>query len=118
MLYDGKCPFCSRYVRLMRLRKAVDLTLVDARQPSDALDKALAEGFCIDEGMVLKLEGSFYHGEAALHMLALLSSRSTAFNRVTGLLFRSPRLARMAYPTLRAGRNLALRLIGQSKLGY
>jgi predicted DCC family thiol-disulfide oxidoreductase YuxK len=32
LVYDGECPFCRNYVRLMSLRKAVgDIELVDAR---------------------------------------------------------------------------------------
>ena len=118
LLYDGECPFCSRYVRLMRLRETVDLKLIDARTPSPALDAALAKGFCIDKGMVLELDGQHYHGDACLNILALLSSRSTAFNRLMALLFTSPKIEKVAYPVLRAGRSAALKLIGQPKLGY
>ncbi len=31
VVYDGECPFCRNYIRLMSLRKAVgDVELVDA----------------------------------------------------------------------------------------
>ncbi|MBL8584496.1 MAG: hypothetical protein JNL61_20015 [Rhizobiaceae bacterium] len=66
--------------------------------------------------MVLKLDGAFYYGDACLNRLALLSTRSGAFNRLTAWSFSNPSLARLAYPVLRGGRNLALWLLGRGRL--
>jgi hypothetical protein len=49
-------------------------------------------------------------------MLALLSTSSGSFNRINALVFSRPRLARVLYPVLRAGRNLLLRILHRSKL--
>lgn len=117
IVYDGGCPFCSAYVRLVRLREAVGpVELVDARQGGPLVDEIVAAGLDLDNGMVLKLEGKFYHGDECLNRLALLSTNSGAFNRLTAQLFRRPAVARIAYPVLRAGRNLALKLMGREKL--
>lgn len=70
----------------------------------------------LDEGMVLLLGGQCYHGADCLHALALLSSRTGWFNRFNHALFRHPRVSRLAYPLLRAGRNLVLRLLGRSPI--
>ena len=33
IIYDGECPFCSRYVKLMRLEETIgDIRLIDARK--------------------------------------------------------------------------------------
>jgi len=117
IVYDGECPFCSAYVRLLRLREAVGpVALVDARKGGAAVNEVVAAGLDLDEGMVLKLDGTFYHGDDCLNRLALLSTGSGAFNRTVALLFSRPGVARFAYPLLRACRNLALRLLGRSKL--
>ena len=119
LLYDGECPFCSRYVRLVRLREAVGhVALIDARMPSPELEEAKARGYVIDDGMLLRLDGNFYYGADCLNRLALLSSRSTTFNRLTYLLLRSPGVARWTYPVLRSGRRAVLTLLGRSKLGF
>ena len=117
IVYDGGCPFCTAYVRLVRLREAIGpVRLVDAREGGPIVDEIVAAGLDLDDGMVLKLDGVLYHGDECLNRLALLSTSSGAFNRFNAWMFRNPLAARLAYPVLRSGRNLALRLLGRRKL--
>ena len=117
IVYDGQCPFCSRYVKLVRLRESLgQVRLVNAREGGPIVEELRRAGVDLDEGMALKLDGRLYHGHDCLHMLALLSTPSSSFNRLNAALFRSPRAARLLYPVLRAGRNTALRLLGRSKI--
>jgi predicted DCC family thiol-disulfide oxidoreductase YuxK len=118
VVYDGQCPFCSRYVQLLRLRASVgQVRLIDARGGGPIVEELRRSGVDLDEGMVLKLDGRIYHGHDCIHVLALLSTPSGLFNRINAAAFRSPRTARLLYPVLRAGRNGVLRLLGRSKLG-
>lgn len=117
LVYDGECPFCSAYVRYVRVRESVGrLHLVDARRPHPVADEARALGLDLDEGMALKLGQRFYHGADCINVLAMLSTGSGPFNRLNAAIFRSPVASRNLYPILRAGRNLALRLLGRGKL--
>ena len=117
IIYDGECPFCTAYVRLSRLRESVGpVTLIDARQGGAVVDAVRRAGYDLDQGMVLKYAGRLYHGADCLNMLALLSSRSSAFNRMTSTMFRNPTLARVSYPVLRSCRNLTLALLGRRRL--
>ena len=118
IVYDGQCPFCSRYVKLVRLRESLgEVRLVNAREGGPLVAELQRAGVDLDEGMALQLDGRLYHGDECIHMLALLSTPSSAFNRLNAALFRSPRAARLLYPLLRAGRNTALRLLGRRKIG-
>lgn len=118
VVYDGECPFCSRYVGLLRLRAAVGaLRLVDARQGGPEVDGLRRAGYDLNQGMAALFGGRVYHGADCLHLLALLSTESGWFNRLNGALFKSARLARLLYPVLRAGRNLTLRLLGRRRIG-
>ena len=118
IVYDGQCPFCSRYVRLVRIRESLGrVELVDARNGGPLVDELRAAGADLDEGMVLKMDGRLYHGEDCVHMLALLSTPSGLFNRANAAIFRSRRASKLLYPMLRAGRNAALRLLGRTKIG-
>ena len=75
LVYDGHCPFCSAYVRYVRVRESVGrLHLVDARQAHPIADETRALGFDLDQGMVLKLADRFYHGADCINVLALLST--------------------------------------------
>lgn len=119
LIYDGECPFCSRYARLTRLRETVGpLRLINARERTPEVERAIAAGYNLDRGMLLSLDSELYYGADCLNRLALLSSRSTVFNRLAHALFRHPRASRFAYPVLRAGRNAALRLLNREPLGY
>jgi predicted DCC family thiol-disulfide oxidoreductase YuxK len=117
IVYDGQCPFCSRYVQLVRLRESLGrVQLVDARKGGPEVDEVRQAGLDLDEGMVLKLDGRLYHGADCIHMVALLSTPSSWFNRVNAAMFRSRTASRLLYPVLRTGRNTVLRILGRSKL--
>jgi len=117
LIYDKQCPFCDRYCRLVRIRAAVGtLRLVNARESSELMAEVTAAGLDIDQGMVLKMGGRLYYGAEAIRVLALLSSRSGLFNRLNYRIFRSKALSSLLYPVLRSCRNLALKLMGRTKI--
>lgn len=117
LMYDGECPFCSAYVKLLKIRENVGpLPLINARDDTPQLREVQAAGLDLDEGMVLKLSGRLYHGDDCIHALALLGDTTGPFNRINGWVFRSKTRADVLYPVLRAGRNLALLLLGRRKM--
>lgn len=117
LVYDGDCPFCSRYIQLLKLRKSVGtVELINARSQNSLAAGLHAAGFDLNEGMVAKYGDRIYHGADCIQLLALLSTNSGAFNRLNGVIFRSTILARILYPILRFGRNATLRLLGRAKI--
>ena len=66
--------------------------------------------------MVVKANDKIYYGSDAIHELALMSSKKGFINRVAWLTFRSPTLARVLYPMLKAVRNLLLKILGRSRI--
>jgi predicted DCC family thiol-disulfide oxidoreductase YuxK len=118
VVYDGECPFCSRYVAMVRLRDAVGkVRLLNARDDDPLVDDLKRSGFDLDQGMVLVIGDRRYHGADCVNMLAMLSTPSGAFNRLNAAVFRSRTASRLLYPVLRAGRNLVIRLLGRAKIG-
>lgn len=117
VVYDGECPFCSRYVKMVRLREAVGkVTIINARNGGPVVEALRAQSYDLDEGMVLMIGERIYHGAACIHILAMLSSSSGLFNRVNAAVFKSETVARILYPVLRFGRNMTLRLLSRSRL--
>ena len=117
LVYDKECPVCNAYCSMARIRAAAgELRLVNARDASDMLDEITLRGLDIDQGMVLKLGEKLYYGADAIHALALISSRSGIFNRISYWAFRSEDRARFLYPLLRLCRNLLLKLLGKTKI--
>ena len=117
VVYDGECPFCTAYVRLLRLKEAVaPVTLVDARQRPEVIAEVKARGLDINKGM-LAIYGSHLHaGGDAMTLLSLLSTRSGLLNGAMAWLFASPKRSAKLYPVLRSGRGLALRLLGRKPI--
>ena len=117
IVYDGECPFCSRYVAMIRLREAVgDVELVDARTEHPAVDLVKSRGHDLNQGMALIDGSTIYYGEDCIHRLALLTTPSGVFNRVNAAIFRSETASRLLYPILRTGRNATLALLGRKPI--
>jgi predicted DCC family thiol-disulfide oxidoreductase YuxK len=117
LYYDGDCPLCRSYVTRMRLRhSAGSVELVNVRIHAAERQRLERQGYRLDDGMVVEVGGQVYHGAAAVHVLALLSSRSGWFNRLNYRVFRSRRTARLLYPPLVAGRRVLLFLLGRKPL--
>lgn len=118
IIYDGECPFCSRYVSLLRLRDALgSVELLNARDGGPLVEEIRRRGLDLDQGMVLAIDGQLFHGAECLHRLALMTTGSGIFNRVNAWIFRSRTASEILYPALRAGRNAALALLGRTKIG-
>ena len=114
IFYDGDCPFCGRYVHLLQLKQTVGaVRLVDLRQADESRRALQAEGFDLDGGMVVDINGERLGGADAANALALLSTPSTLFNRLNRLLLSSRSLSRLVYPLLRSGRWIVLFLMGR-----
>jgi predicted DCC family thiol-disulfide oxidoreductase YuxK len=106
IIYDGDCPFCSRYVELVKLRETVGpVRLVNARVDRIEAERLRSAGFNLDEGMMAKYGERLYHGSDCMNLLALLSTDSGSFNFFNKTVFSS-----------RLGRNLTLRIMGRTKI--
>lgn len=118
LLYDGDCPFCSNYVRMMQLRKAVGpIALLDMRQHPERVAHYRAQGYDPNEGMLLRLDGHIYYwGADCVNRLALISSDNGLFNKLNAAVFRRPCLSAALYPFMRRGRALTLTLLGKRKM--
>lgn len=117
VVYDGECPFCSNYVKMLRIRESLgNVQLLDARQGGAVVARLQQAGIDLDEGMALVDGDRILHGDACLHALASMSTSSDLFNRLNAAIFRNRTATRLLYPVLRSGRNATLRLLGRKKL--
>ncbi|MEM0955851.1 MAG: DCC1-like thiol-disulfide oxidoreductase family protein [Pseudomonadota bacterium] len=117
LVYDRECPACHAYCQLVRIRESVgELRIVDAREPSSVMEQITAQRLDIDQGMVLKMGGQLYYGADAIHVLALIGSRSGIFNRMNYWIFKSNAVSTVLYPVLRSLRNVLLKMLRKSKV--
>jgi predicted DCC family thiol-disulfide oxidoreductase YuxK len=114
IVYDGSCPFCSQYVKLLRLRESIGpVTLVNAREKHTVVDYVKDQGVDLNNEMALVINGRVYAGADCIHALALMSTNAGAFNALMAKLFASRTVASALYPIMRFGRNLTLRILGR-----
>ncbi|WP_431109684.1 thiol-disulfide oxidoreductase DCC family protein [Variovorax paradoxus] len=117
IFYDGDCPFCAGYMRLLRLREAHGAPeLIDLRKNPRALQKLSDLDVDLDQGMMVIVDGEQYFGAQAMFVLNQLSTSHTRFNRINRFLFSKRKLANLVYPVLRAGRNITLFMMGRQRL--
>jgi predicted DCC family thiol-disulfide oxidoreductase YuxK len=117
IVYDGECPFCSAYVRLLRLRQAAGkAALLDARQNDRGKIVQRETGLDLNRGMIAIVGERLYWGDEAVHALALLTSPVGLFNRVNAAILANRLASRLLYPLLRFGRNSALMVKGKPQI--
>jgi hypothetical protein len=87
--------------------------LVNLRHDAALRDELRNNGFDLDQGMVVEIDGRQLGGADAANALAILSTRSDLFNRLNRLLLSAPALAAIIYPILRSGRWISLFLMGR-----
>jgi predicted DCC family thiol-disulfide oxidoreductase YuxK len=117
VIYDGDCPFCRSYVKLMALRRRVGtVDLVDARSDDPRVTSAERDGYDLDEGMLAIYGGKTYYGGDAVALISALSSTDGGIQALLSKLLGNPTRARLLYPIMKFGRNLALRALGRSKI--
>ncbi|GAM98198.1 hypothetical protein U91I_01830 [alpha proteobacterium U9-1i] len=114
VVYDGECPFCSQYVRLVKLREAVGpVKLINARDDHPAVRYLQSQGVDLNQEMALIMNGEHFTGPECMHRLSLMSTDAGFFNVLVARMFSNRRATKTLYPVLRAGRNLTLRMLGR-----
>ncbi len=117
VLYDGDCPVCSRYTRFVRFREAVgEVVLLDCREHPLLLADLKAQGFNLNDGMLLSYQGQLFYGDKAVHMMATLSTPHNTFNRINAMLFRNATAVKYLYPAMVVGRKALLMLLRKKPL--
>ncbi|MDO5604606.1 MAG: DCC1-like thiol-disulfide oxidoreductase family protein [Paracoccus sp. (in: a-proteobacteria)] len=115
IVYDGECPFCADFTRMVALRRAGEVVLIDARG-DDPRVAEIGAGLDLDRGMAVRHQGHISHGADAMALLLALSRPGGIWGAVRWM-FATPARAGLAYPVLRAGRGAALRLLGRGPIG-
>ena len=119
-VYDGECPICSLGASLYRVRQQVGaLHTLDARtEPNHpVMQEVNAAQLNLDEGMVIKYADQLYQGDAALHLMAKLGANTNPLTALGNGLFKSRTLSKLCYPSMKAARNIALKLKGVGQIG-
>jgi predicted DCC family thiol-disulfide oxidoreductase YuxK len=114
IIYDGACPFCSRYVTLVRLRKQVHpIRIVDARTDDEIVGQFRKIGIDLNREMVVAWSEKYYSGADAMQLIHRLSESPSILGRA---LFSYKTIALSAYKMFVLGRLMTLRALGRKPL--
>ena len=119
LLYDGECPFCSFYVAKSRFEARVGkpLRLIDGRAAPGLVAELRREGYDLETGMILALDGRRFHGADAMTALEGISAVARGSAGLVNRFASSPERVRCIYPWLRRMRRLALLAKGKPGFG-
>lgn len=107
-IYDGECPICNHAANALRVKQRYgSLSTLNAREAigDPLLDEINKRGLDLDEGMVIYIDGQFYHGKEALKFIAKYGETKNFFMTIFKGLFWSDTLSQLMYPWMRGARN-------------
>lgn len=116
IVYDGDCPFCSNYVRLVQLKEIFQVELIDARTRPHLVEAYADQGYDLNEGILVERGADIYHGSEAVLLLSRLSDGSGLWNRLMATLLGTSQRGKLVYPVLRFGRNATLFVLGRKPI--
>lgn len=111
IIYDGDCVLCRNCAFAFRLQQSVgEFELINAREKSPLVLQLIEQGMNLNKGMLVVYGGRYYFGQEGVRLIAMLSSRSTMFNKLLACLFKSKLLASLLYPPMTWLRGLLLKM--------
>ncbi len=117
IIYDKECPVCDKYCQIIRIKDCFGkVEIINARENIDYINKITNKKFDINKGMIVLLNNQLYFGFEAIHVLALISSRSGVINKLNYIIFSSKFLSKLLYPVLRFSRYLLLFIMGKKAI--
>ena len=117
LIYDGECPICNYAAKVIKLRQAVGkLEIINARNKHPLVDEVNNHNYDLNNGILVKYQGSLYYGNDAMHLLALLGSPVDLFNKINVILFKFKILVILCYPIFKFIRNCLLKILDVKKI--
>ncbi len=113
LLYDGQCPFCSRYGRATGARLKDEIEAVDARRNPEVVSELRADGYDMNDGTVLLIDGLVLQGRDAVAALESMGGARSPAGRTVRALTKLPGFLRVVYPGVRIARLGVLRALGR-----
>lgn len=113
LVYDGECPMCRNAAKVLKIRKAGGkLEIINARTDHPLVHEVKKAGYNLNDGIIVKYHNHYYHGQEAMHMLAMIGSPVGIINRLNIILFRSKIITAVLYPILKFIRSCLLFVLG------
>ncbi len=113
-IYDGECPFCNHFAKLLELKSSLpNLRILDGRKNVSRLTTLFKEGYDLNNGAILIREGEILHGSKALNFIcSQIKEPNDALLELLRLIFTSKKRSNLLFPFLLFARRLVLSIKG------
>ena len=115
--YDGDCPFCNSYIRMQRFKEmSLKVELKNFRESPDLIETMQSQGRNPNDGMYVNFNGAEYYADEAMTLISGLPSNKNIISLFFKWWFQNKTRAKILYPALRIGRNLALKILRRQQI--
>ena len=114
-IYDGDCPFCNHFAQLLELKRSLpSLEIIDGRENLDQLTQLYKQGYDLNKGAILIINGSIKNGADAINWIFNeIKEPNDSLLEVLRIIFSSNRRSKLLFPLLIWGRRIALTAKGR-----
>ena len=114
--YDGECPYCKSYTKIIDIRKKYSFELKDARLHPLEISNLNDQGYKIENGILMVFKGEIFQGAKALKMIDHLIYKKTTISKLYGLIIGLPFFANIIYPIVKTIRIITLKIMGIKRM--
>ncbi len=114
-IYDGECPFCNHFAQLLELKSNFpSLKIIDGREHLSKLTTLYKQGYDINKGAILIIDGQIFHGATAVHWIcSQMKEPNDSLLEFLRIIFNSSTRTHFLFPFLIWGRRLSLTFKGK-----
>ena len=114
-IYDGECPFCNHFAQLLELKSSLPaFEVLDGRKNLSLLSQLYKQGYDLNKGGILLVNGNILHGAEAVHWICTqIKNPSDSLLEILRIIFTSSNRTKVLFPFLLWGRRLLLTLKGK-----
>ena len=114
-IYDGECPFCNHFAQLLEIKSTIpSLEILDGRENLNKLTQLYKQGFDLNNGAILIINGEIKHGAEAINWIcSRIKEPNDSVLSLLKIIFSSKVRSKKLFPFLIWSRRLALSLKGK-----
>jgi predicted DCC family thiol-disulfide oxidoreductase YuxK len=114
--YDGECPYCKSYQKVIDIKKKYSFELKDARLHPLEISNLKDQGYKIEDGILMIFKDEIFQGAQALRRIDLLIEKKTTISKLYALIIRLPFFANIMYPIVKIIRIVTLKIMGIKRM--
>tara|TARA_A100001011_G_scaffold396786_1_gene495789 strand:- start:1478 stop:1846 length:369 start_codon:yes stop_codon:yes gene_type:complete len=114
--YDGECPYCKSYQKVIDIKKKYSFELKNARLHPLEIANLKDQGYKIEDGILMIFKKEIFQGADALKMIDQLIHKKTNISKLYSLIIRLPFFGKIMYPLVKILRIITLEIMGIKRM--